>query len=155
MRKSAVISTCKNYRYELTRKWRSSKPRIVFVGLNPSTADASTDDQTIKKLTTYAKQWGYGSFTIVNVFAFRSRDAYAMLKVPNYFGPDNMKYLKEYAAYETVVIMWGSKANEINRWRTQQVLNMIPDPWCFGKNKDGSPKHPLMLPYKVGLIKYR
>jgi len=152
---TATISNCKNYRYKLTRVWDHTKRKVVFIGLNPSTADEAKDDATIRKLITFAKMWGYGGFIIVNLFAFRSRNAYALLKVPNNFGPKNKKFLEKYSKYPNVVIMWGSKAKEINAWRAKQVINMIPHPMCFGKNLDGSPKHPLMLAYSTKLEKFR
>lgn len=155
MRKKATISDCKNYRYKLSRIWDKNKPKIVFIGINPSTADDKEDDPTIRKLIAYSKAWGYGGFIIINLFAFRTAKVYDLLKIKHHFGPENENYLRKYTGYKTVVVMWGAKANEINRYVAKRVLNMIENPMCFGKNADGSPKHPLFMAPNVKLQKYR
>jgi hypothetical protein len=44
---------------------------LVFVMLNPSTADASKDDATIRRCIGFAKQLKFGGIKVVNLFAFR------------------------------------------------------------------------------------
>jgi hypothetical protein len=73
--KSATISQCGLYRYDLWRRWDSSIPGVAFIGLNPSTADAEKDDPTIRKCVAYAKKWGFGSLCMLNLFAFRATQA--------------------------------------------------------------------------------
>jgi hypothetical protein len=89
MELSAAISDCKQYRYELRRSWDSSKPAVLFIGLNPSTADGSTDDNTSRVCINYAKRWGYGSLLLGNLFAYRSKDQSALRRVLDPIGPDN------------------------------------------------------------------
>ena len=72
MIKSAEISKCGKYRYMLMRIWDLDLPKVCFVGLNPSTADAKEDDPTIRQLIEFAKSWNYGGFVIVNLFAMRA-----------------------------------------------------------------------------------
>jgi hypothetical protein len=70
----AEFSDCGTYRYALWRTWNALQPGVLFVGLNPSTADATTDDPTIRRCIGFAKRWGYGGITMANVFAYRATD---------------------------------------------------------------------------------
>lgn len=72
MIKDAILSEDRKYRYILSRTWDETKPTVLFIGLNPSTADEKTDDPTIRKCINYAKCWGYGKILMANLFAFRS-----------------------------------------------------------------------------------
>ena len=74
MMKGAVISDCKRYRYRLWRIWNGSQSRLVFVMLNPSTADGEQDDPTIRKCVGFAERLGYGGIEVVNLFAWRATD---------------------------------------------------------------------------------
>ena len=65
----AIISDCGKYRYQLWRKWDPSLPVVLFIMLNPSQADASEDDPTIRRCINYAKSWGYGGIYVGNLFA--------------------------------------------------------------------------------------
>ena len=56
----AVFSPDRIYRYVLYRVWDEAKPRVMFIGLNPSTADESVDDPTIRRCKRFAADWGYG-----------------------------------------------------------------------------------------------
>ena len=68
----ATLSKCRKYRYVLLRVWDKSLPHIMFIGLNPSTANETQNDPTILKCIQYCKRWGYGGFYITNLFAYRS-----------------------------------------------------------------------------------
>lgn len=72
MFRDAIISKDYKYRYILSRIWDIQLPQIVFIGLNPSTADALIDDPTQRRLIRFAQDWGYGGQTTVNLFALRS-----------------------------------------------------------------------------------
>src|SRR5579859_5937119 len=92
MRAGATFSACRTYRYRLWRSWEPRGSRCVFVGLNPSTADESTDDATIRKCVGFAKRWGFGAIEVVNLFAYagvRSTDPRSLLGVSDPVGPDN------------------------------------------------------------------
>ena len=73
---SAVISDCQRYRYWLERD-RGERP-LVFVMLNPSTADAEVDDPTIRRCRRFASDNGYTGIIVVNLYAF-TRQRGAML----------------------------------------------------------------------------
>lgn len=151
MIRSAILSECKTYRYELRRDWNPQIPRLVFIMLNPSTADSTKDDPTVRKCIGFAGRWGYGGFTIVNLFAFRATDPVDLLvaqkRKVNVVGPENNRFIEQAVGeVDTVVAAWGAiggptlRALEVARTlpRTSQAIQLTAK---------GYPCHPLMLAY--------
>ena len=153
MQRSALFSNCKKYRYLLGREWDINKPKILFIGLNPSTADEYKDDPTILRCIQFAKSWGYGSLKIANIFAYRATDPNVLLKEKEPIGKDNNEHIitsdKE---CNKTVIAWGNHGLFLNR--AADVLPLIQDPYCIKKNSNGTPSHPLYLPKKLTPFKY-
>lgn len=150
-------------RYTLIRTLNSmNKKQILFIGLNPSTATFDTDDQTTKKLIEFTKIWGYGKYTLVNLFPYRATDHKELVNYNNQRAQVNRdiirKNLSKTNKSNLVIPMWGN-INKIPKHLHGEVLaieQMIKpfNPQCFGKNKDGSPKHPLMLSYDTQLERF-
>jgi hypothetical protein len=137
--RSAVISVCRNYRYELWRKW-SDAPCCVFVGLNPSTADEIADDATIRKCIRYARLWGYGGLGMVNLFAWRATNPKEMMAVRDPVGPENDDTICRIAASAGIMIaVWGNRGS-FNQ-RDKAVKLMLPRLYCLHKTKSGAPGH--------------
>jgi len=159
VRNGAHISPCGKYRYNLWRSWFSAnviEPEagtVLFVMLNPSTADASEDDATIRKCIGFAKKWGQGGITVVNVFGLRATDPAELFKADDPVGPDNDRAIREAAkSHELVVAAWGTNAAKVSRARVQRVRNMLGRRLlCLKKSKDGHPWHPLYVPYSKAL----
>ena len=142
MRQSAVASPCKRYRYQLRRVWDPGKPAVLFVCLNPSTADAKLDDNTSRVCRNYAERWGYGTLLMGNLFAYRSRDPRALRTAKDPIGPENDHHLMELqSAAKTVVCAWGNRGALFDR--DVQVLRFLRRPQCLVKLKSGRPGHPL------------
>jgi hypothetical protein len=144
----AVISDCGKYRYLLRRVWDFKQPRVLFVMLNPSTADASIDDPTIKSCVRLSKTWSYGSMEVVNLFAWRATDPDQLPKADFPTGVDNDGVTRNaIGRCDVVVCAWGK--HEFAKDRAKIVRSMVtsirPAVYCLGKNKDGSPKHPLYI----------
>lgn len=144
----ARISDCGRYRYLLRRTWIANLPRALLVMLNPSTADAKVDDATIRSCVRLLKGLKYGSLEVVNLFAWRATKPNELLTAPDPVGKDNDAVIT--AAIERCdipICAWG--AHGIADDRAKQVTVMIrlrrPAIFCFGKTKDGSPKHPLYI----------
>ena len=139
----ATFSQCGNYRYKLWRIWDSSKPMIAFIGLNPSTANATSDDPTIRRVKGFAKQWGYGGVYMLNLFGIISSDPSILLTANDPIG-DNDRYLLE-AAIDglRVVFAWGS-FKQIGE-RDKDVIAMFPNAICLKKSGAGKPWHPLYV----------
>jgi len=152
MEKSAVLSPCRRYRYELWRRW-SNEPTCVFIGLNPSTADATQDDPTIRKCVGYAKRWGYGALCMVNLFAFRATKPSDMLVAEDPVGPENNITLGRLALNSArIIAAWGNHGRHLSR--DARVMDMLPQLYCLKVNQDGSPAHPLYLPGSVVPFRY-
>ncbi len=98
----AIIIGC--YRYTLWRIWDEHKPRVLFVLLNPSTANAIQDDATLRRCIHFARSWSYGSLEIVNLFALRATNPIHLRQAADPIGPCNDLYIREAAARATLLI---------------------------------------------------
>ena len=108
MKRCAVLSSDAMYRYALWREWDKGFPQILFIGLNPSTADAEYDDPTILRCVGFARQWGYGRLAIANLFAFRSTSPTNLKRCDNPVGVENNKWLETLSREsQQVVAAWG------------------------------------------------
>lgn len=147
MERKTILSPCRTYRYTLWREFGSvldDGRYVMFIGLNPSTADEVEDDPTIRRCIGYAKAWGYSALCMVNLFAYRATDPAVMTKADNPIGPDNDKYLSTLAQGASVVVAaWGNDG--AYRGRDAQVRAMIPNLHCLSVTKSGQPGHPLYL----------
>jgi len=140
----ARFSEDRKYRYALWRSWDEEKGHCMFIGLNPSTADETLDDPTVRRCIGFAKRWDYGGIYMLNIFALRSTDPKVLKDHLDPIGPNNMESLKMYhsAAWKTVAC-WGNhgKLNGMDGIVKDALRNM----WCFGLTGEYQPKHPLYL----------
>lgn len=161
VRGGADISPDGLYRYTLWRRWGAG-PIACFVMLNPSTADATEDDPTIRKCMGFARRWGMGGIRVANLFAYRTpypRElAQAHARGIDVVGPGNDVILR--AHMETAarfVVAWGPAASAgaaVRRMMAvraaaviEQAEQAAAELHCLGRAADGSPRHPLMLRY--------
>jgi hypothetical protein len=142
----ARFSDCERYRYLLRRVWDRNKPRVLIVMLNPSTANARTDDPTVLACIRQCRALGYGSFEIVNLFALKSTDPRALKSAPDPVGPQNDDVI-EAAVHrcDLVICAWG--AHPFAGPRARHVTGMLRRHraalFCFGITKGNAPRHPL------------
>ena len=142
--KTAVFSSCRTYRYELWRLWDKAKPYALFIGLNPSTADETNDDPTIRRCIGFAASWGYGGLCMMNLFAYRATDPKEMIKYPFPIGPENDRRLMQLSEKAGIVIAaWGTRGEFRDRDKT--ICGLLKDLKCLGTTKSGQPRHPLYL----------
>lgn len=144
---AAYFSDDRRYRWALSRCWGDERvPMMMFVGLNPSTADEVTLDPTMRRVVAFAKREGFGGIWMGNLFALRSTDP-KLLKVSfSPVGKENDSWLLDMAHWtEQVVFGWGSHGGYLDR--SLHVRKLLADykPVCLGKTKNGQPKHPLYL----------
>jgi hypothetical protein len=154
----AVLSTCGFYRYQLRRTWSTARPPAVFIMLNPSTADASQDDPTIRRCIGFARAWGYGGIVVVNLFAWRATDPSQLLLAPGAVGPDNDYYIRQALEQAGIVVAaWGSHSFATSRIPAvhQLVLESGNRMLCLGTTKEGHPRHPLYVPAATPATTYR
>lgn len=143
----AEFSARRVFRYELGRVWDEALPLAMFIGLNPSTADETHDDPTIRRCIGFARSWGAGGILMGNIFAYRSTDPHALRQIADplaVIGEANDTYLRDMAARsEWTVAAWGVHG-ALHR-RGEQVASLIPGLQCLGRTKQGFPRHPLYL----------
>lgn len=145
---SAVLSPDRTYRYLLMRAWRPSKRTVMFVGLNPSTADERIDDPTVRRMIRFAREWGYGTMYLGNLFGLRAPSPQRLAGVHDPLGPQNDEWLMWMAAHSHIIVAcWGAHPMADERARVvEPLLAARGEVFCLGTTKDGCPKHPLYLP---------
>ncbi|MBD3880576.1 DUF1643 domain-containing protein [Phormidium tenue FACHB-886] len=143
----AVFDATGAYRYRLWRQWSFTAPRIVFIMLNPSTADASTNDPTIRRCIGFAQAWGYGGLEVVNLFALKATQPTLLKEAIDPIGADCDRHLLEaIKAADRTVLAWGNWGNLHGRDRA--VLTLLAqrtELHCLGLTQAGQPRHPLYL----------
>ncbi len=142
---SAEFSPCRVYRYALRRWWDKSKGYALFVGLNPSTADETCDDPTIRRCIRFAADWGYGGLCMANLFALRATDPKVMMAHDEPVGEENDEWLKTLSHDAKIVIAaWGNSGRHRNR--DKAAMHILQKAHRLGVTKGGCPRHPLYVP---------
>lgn len=142
----ALFSDDRRYRYKLWRTWDETLPKLMCIGLNPSTADERNDDPTIRRIIRFAHAWGLGGMRMMNLFAY----------VTPY--PKELKHDDNWEMNRDIILTngndvlsnggivlfaWGNFAEA--RSRGAEIAALFPQARCLGHNANGSPKHPLYI----------
>ena len=153
MQRRASFSRCKQYRYQLVRSWDDAKPKVCFIGLNPSTADHRVDDPTIRRCIGFAKSWGYGGLIIVNLFAYRTPYPNELKQADDPIGPRNRHYIRKAINDSHIrVAIWGNdgafldQAAKFQKWAGRLHAIKV--------NQSGHPAHPLYLKKELPVIEF-
>ncbi len=162
--RGAIISSCGQFRYHLHRQWDVWKSQMLFVMLNPSTADADQDDATIRRCVNFAAAHGHGSIEVVNLFAYRATDPAELRRAGFPVGPATDDWITAAAEQASesggsVCVAWGAHAaHEKANARVQQVMPLLRaagvEPQCLRITRSGYPQHPLMLPSSCRLMPF-
>lgn len=155
MEKTATFSTCRKYRYSLWRRWDDffATGYAMFIGLNPSTADETKDDPTVRRCIGYARAWGYAGLCMTNLFAFRATLPGDMMSAENPVGVENNRTLVEMAENAGLVVAaWGIHGMYLGR--DNEVSRLIPDLYYLKLTRNGFPAHPLYLPKRLKPIRW-
>lgn len=152
----ADISENSLYRYSLWRSWGAG-PRCLWMMHNPSTADATTDDRSIRRCVGFAKAWGFDGIEVVNLFAYRATDPKGLLVVSDPVGPENYTYLKTRARadFDYCVCAFGVVHPQLRK-HVARALRILKDKklMCFGATKGGWPRHPLYMRHDTELQRF-
>ncbi|MEP7383607.1 MAG: DUF1643 domain-containing protein [Gemmatimonadota bacterium] len=141
---AAHFSRCGRYRYALWRTWDASLPSCCFIALNPSTADATRDDPTMRRCMAFARLWGFGGMAVGNIFAYRATRPADMKAEPRPIGRANDRWLQRLAGGSPLVVAaWGSHGAWLGRDR--HVLQLLGSLECLGVTASGAPRHPLYV----------
>lgn len=172
IRRAANISECGRYRYSLDRKWfadrfyspakifRHPMP-LIFVMLNPSTADAYADDPTIRRCVGFAQREGFEWVRVINLFAGRATKPADLFKMDDPEGPDNAaewEMAREFHEQGAEIICaWGAEPKAQDRATLfmgfMAEANVKVN--CLGTTASGAPRHPLYLPKDAPLTEFR
>lgn len=148
--RDAEISDDGRYLYSLTREWGDG-PTLLFVMLNPSTADARQDDATIRRCIRLAHAHRFPRLVVVNLFAFRATEPEDLVRAGFPVGPDNHPAIDLHASMaDAICVAWGaSAAHPAVAERISQVVPMLRRRHplrCLGTTRSGHPRHPLFVP---------
>lgn len=140
------------YRYQLWRTWTPEKPIALFLMLNPSTATHLVLDPTLRRCKAYARQWGFGGFEVLNLFAWRATNPKDMKAAPDPIGPHNDNVIRArtrevFTSGGVIVAGWGEHGKFKQRGHHVRVALIE-----FGIHlhylkltQKGEPTHPLYL----------
>lgn len=143
------------YRYRLVRRWDSTRPAVAWIMLNPSTATATVDDPTIRRVVCFSRDWGFGSVDVVNLFAQRATHPGELRESPAPVGPGNDEAIvSAVSSADVVMAAWGNHGRLPNPVtglsRAGEVLELIGNGVvplrCLGATRQHQPRHPLYMP---------
>lgn len=161
MKRAAHVSECGLYRYWLTRVWDDTLPILVWIMLNPSKADGSIDDQTVRKVVGFATRAGYGSVVILNLFAYRATKPVDLKAAGWPVGEANDMFINLFCTPgQSVVCAWGANVRNVASAseRARMVVQKLRAWGCrllmVGQTADGIPWHPLTFAYAHGLTPF-
>ena len=147
----------RRYRYWLHRELAAEgKDGLVFVLLNPSTADALEDDPTIRRCVGFGKRWGFRELTVVNLFALRATSP-AVLRQHGAAAigsrnDDALRWARNAPRTRTVVAGWGNHGMHLER--DLAAMAIVRPLMALRTTKLGCPAHPLYLPSSAELLPY-
>ena len=150
MIREAKFCEAKKNRYFLKRKWNNSKGLLLYIMLNPSLADEKKDDPTIRRLINFTKRFDYGGFLVGNIFTIITPNPKELDKSKGMSDKNFEEIIKLVNKVDQIVYAWGGSIEE-----PQLLKKIVLSPKCFGKNLNGTPKHPLYLPSQTKLINFR
>ena len=150
MIRRAEFSIDKKERYSLKREWDKSKNKILYIMLNPSLADDKNDDPTIRRLINFTKKFNSGGFLVGNIFTTITPNPKELDKSKGMSDKNFEELIKLINKVDQIVYAWGSSIEE-----PQLLKKLVLNPKCFGKNLNGTPKHPLYVPSQTKLINFR
>jgi hypothetical protein len=155
----ATFSPDRKHRYSLWRTIDRGELAVLFIGLNPSTADETKDDPTIRRCVGFARDWGFSKMYMGNLFSYVTAYPKELTKENCLKNDDENRLALSKMARESlrVVFCWGN--NGVLHGQGKKIVHFINtwspnDPVCFGINKNGQPKHPLYLPKNAEVIVY-
>lgn len=143
---NARFSRCRNYRYSLERSWpvpgRGKRRRVLFIGLNPSTADHRKDDPTIRRCAGFARDWGFAELEVVNLFAYRATYPADLKQAADPVGKRNDYWIRHcHRQADLTIACWGNDGEFLQR--ADKIMNMLTDLHCLNLNRSLQPAHPL------------
>lgn len=148
----------RRYRWTLGRRWQPGQRTVLWIMLNPSTADGLTDDPTVRRVMQFSRRWCYDRLVVVNLYPIRTsdpREARRWADWPSrqdWYARDALMLnqeiiVKEACAASDIVAAWGASAWcwDWSEVVIEEIQYLVPTPpiHCLGLTANGRPKHPL------------
>ncbi len=147
----AIFSDCRKYRFILWRVWDKTKDYIMFIGLNPSSANEYKDDPTIKRVQKMAYNWGYGGVYMLNLYPYITPHPKNLILNNKYFDANEKWINIVNEKCKDIVFAWGSFKEAKNK--SDRIISRYKG-LALKINNDGSPRHPLYVNTNVELVKF-
>jgi hypothetical protein len=155
LERQAAFSPCGHHRWWLERRWDAQLPRLLFIGLNPSRADAQRDDPTLRRLLGFAQAWGFGALEVINLFSRISASPAVLRRSREPVGGANDAWMRARVASlrpgDAVWLGWGNGGGW--RDRDREVLELLQGALpaetpllALALTAAGQPRHPLYAP---------
>lgn len=153
------FSPSRTHRYTLFRHWGDPANYCAFIGMNPSGADEASLDRTVNRCCEFARRWGFSALYMLNAFSLRATNPEELYAHPDPVGPENDHWISVVVSQaRRVVVAWGTPGGDFNRGtQVEQLLREncpLDRVVCFGRNKNGTPVHPLYQSYERPLVPY-
>jgi hypothetical protein len=151
---AAEFSPCGCYRLWLSRNWSARQftdgrcgQFVLWIGMNPSTAEADVDDPTVRREMLFTRAMGFDVYVKANLMDYRATDPKA-LPTASPRSEGNLSCIESLAAEAgRVVLAWGALPKRFRRYADDALALLSGRQlFCMGKTADGSPRHPLYLP---------
>jgi hypothetical protein len=145
------------YRYVLWREWDPEQPRVLWILLNPSTATATEEDPTLRRLIAFSRSWNYGSLAVVNLFSLRATQPSELARAVDPIGPKTDEHIRRaISGAGQIVLGWGALGNlrgrDLTLFELLQQANRTA--CCLGFTSQGAPRHPLYIRREAPLVPY-
>jgi hypothetical protein len=149
----AEFSADGRYRTVLERRWDGrpfGSPGVcAWIMMNPSTADETVDDPTVRRARDFTRRWGFGAMVVLNAFALRATKPTMLLECEDPVGPGNDAAIADWAARaDRVVVAWGLPPKKL-RGRATELAAILAragaKPLALKVTADGQPGHPLYI----------
>lgn len=147
--RSATISEDGKYRYDLSRWWTEPERLALWVMLNPSTADASVDDPTIRRCIAFTRAWGLDGLVVVNQFSLRATDPDVLRHteepLETFEGREIKRGWMSSPRVDIRIAAWGAGIEKVDQRRYNMRFGNAYRLHCLGTTKAGHPRHPLYV----------
>ena len=152
----AVFTDDRTHRLYLWRRWNKSLPWVMFIGLNPSTADERLNDPTVRRCIGFADRWGFGGMFMCNAFTLVSTDPGTLNSEVPVVREAHLAMRIIRGRCREAVAAWGSLITQVEsgKDRVDRIKHDLSPLHCLGTTKQGHPCHPLYLPYSVERVRY-
>ena len=151
------FSPDRRHRYSLVHRWNPlfGDRLIMWIGLNPSTADEQRLDPTLTRIRSFSEREGFDGFLMTNIFGFRATDPKMMMSAADPVGPENDAALLAAAGRcDRIVAAWGACGKFQARADDAARLLAGRELWCLGTTQAGFPRHPLYVAGDQPLVRW-